>query len=74
MTERKTTNLTSRELGEELSLHPQHVRDLARLGAIPAKRIGSNWRFDLDKVEEQLERNAALAVQRSIIASNFTEE
>lgn len=74
MTDKKVTNLTAKELGKELSLNPQYVRDLARLGTIPAKKIGSSWRFDLDKVEEQLERNAALAVQRSMISSTSTDD
>lgn len=74
MPEKKIQNLTSKELGQELSLNPQYVRDLARLGNIPAKKIGAAWRFDLDKVEAQLERNAAMAVQRSMISSTSTDE
>ena len=74
MPEKKIQNLTSKELGQELSLNPQYVRDLARLGTIPAKKIGAAWRFDLDKVEAQLERNAAIAVQRSMISSTSTDE
>lgn len=74
MSDKKTRNLTSKQLGIELSLNPQYIRDLARLGTIPAKKIGSSWRFDLDKVEEQLERNAALAVQRSMISSTSTDD
>jgi len=70
----KTTNLTAKELAKELSLNPQYVRDLARLGSIPAKKIGTSWRFDLEEVEEQLNRNAALAVQRSLISSTSTDD
>ena len=67
-------NLTSLELAKIMSLNPQYVRDLARLGLIPAKKLGRHWRFDLDKVEAQLERNAAIAVQRSLISNNSTDE
>jgi excisionase family DNA binding protein len=67
-------NLTSAQLAKILSLNPQYVRDLARLGLIPAKKLGRHWRFDLDKVEEQMERNAAIAVQRSLISNNSTDE
>jgi excisionase family DNA binding protein len=66
-------NLTSAQLAKILSLNPQYVRDLARLGLIPAKKLGRHWRFDLDKVEEQMERNAAIAVQRSLISNNSTD-
>ena len=67
-------NLTSLELAKILSLNPQYVRDLARLGLIPAKKLGRHWRFDLDKVEKQMERNAAIGVQRSLISNNLTDE
>lgn len=67
-------NLTSAQLAKILSLNPQYVRDLARLGLIPAKKLGRHWRFDLDKVEKQMERNAAIAVQRSLISNNSTDE
>lgn len=67
-------NLTSIELASELSLNPQYVRDMARHGLIPAKKLGSQWRFDLKEVELQMGRNAALAVQRSQINSNSIDE
>lgn len=70
----ESKNLTSAQLAKELSLNPQYVRDLARLGLIPAKKIGRHWRFDLAEVEEQMRRNAAIAVQRSLINSNSTDE
>jgi excisionase family DNA binding protein len=66
-------NLTSLELAKILSLNPQYVRDLARFGLIPAKKLGRHWRFDLDKVEKQTERNGAIAVQRSQISNNSTD-
>lgn len=74
MTKKNTQNLTAKELGEELSLNTQYVRDLARLNVIPAKKIRSAWRFDLKAVEAQLDRNAALAVQRSMISSTSKED
>lgn len=72
--DKKVKNLTSAEIAKELSLNPQYVRDLARLGMIPAKKLGRHWRFDLLEVEEQMQRNAAIAVQRSLINTNSTDE
>jgi len=61
------TNLTTKELAKELSLNVQYVRDAARFGKIPGKKIGTSWRFDLEKVEEALQHNGELAVQRALI-------
>lgn len=65
--------LTAREIAEALSLHPQYVRDCARMGIIPGMKIGSNWRFSLKKVEAKMKQNAAVAVERSLLASNPTK-
>lgn len=56
---------TVKELSKELSLNPQYIRDLARMGAIPAKKIGSMWRFDLEEVDQKLSQNGVLAVQNA---------
>lgn len=65
--------LTARELAEALSLHPQYVRDCARMGIIPGMKIGSNWRFSLIEVEAKMKQNAAVAVERSLLASSPTK-
>ena len=66
--------LTCEELAKALNMKSaQYVRDIARLGNIPAKKIGSSWRFDLDEVDAQLRHNAAKAVERSMINSNKRE-
>jgi excisionase family DNA binding protein len=58
--------LTSKELAEILNMHPQYVRDLARIGHIPSMKVGSSWRFNLAEVSAKLKYNAAIAVQRSM--------
>ncbi len=65
----KTKNLTTQELAEALSMNTQYIRDLARWGKLPSKKLGRQWRFDLDEVEKKLEENAAVAVQNSFIIS-----
>ena len=71
---KNTGFLSARQLAEELNMHPQYVRDLARLGQIPSMKIGTSWRFSLVEVKAQLERNAALAVHRSMLASTTNEK
>lgn len=66
--------LTCKELAKELSLNPQYVRDMARFGMIPAKKINKHWRFDLKEVEVKMEQNAAVAVQRSLHKNNDLKE
>ena len=65
--------LTASELASKLSLHPQYVRDCARMGIIPGMKIGSNWRFSLIEVEAKMKQNAAVAVERSLLASSPTK-
>jgi excisionase family DNA binding protein len=66
--------LSAGQLAKELGLNTQYVRDLARLGLIPARKIGSSWRFSLEEVDDKLKQNAAQAVERSMLASNTTNE
>ena len=65
--------LTAKELADKLCLHPQYVRDCARMGIIPGMKIGSNWRFSLIEVEAKMKQNAAVAVERSLLASSPTK-
>lgn len=73
MTENKGF-ISARQLAEEMNMHPQYVRDLARLGMIPSMKVGTSWRFSLKDVKEQLERNAAIAVQRSMLSSTSSDK
>lgn len=66
--------ISARQLAEEMNMHPQYVRDLARLGMIPSMKVGTSWRFSLKDVKEQLERNAAIAVQRSMLSSTSSDK
>lgn len=61
--------LSAREIAEVFSLHPQYVRDCARLGIFPALKVGTSWRFKLSEVEAKLRQNAAIAVERSLLSS-----
>jgi excisionase family DNA binding protein len=44
--------LTASQLAARWSCSPSYVRQLAREGAIPAMRLGSDWRFSLTAIEE----------------------
>jgi excisionase family DNA binding protein len=44
--------LNSEEAAELLKIHPKTLQRMARMGRLPAKRIGDLWRFrasDLDR-------------------------
>lgn len=57
--------VTTEELAKHLKTHPQYVRDQARLGLLPAYKIGRHWRFKIPEVESQIEKNAKRAVEIS---------
>ena len=40
------------ELAVYLRVHPTTIYRLVRLGAIPAFKIGNNWRFDAAIIEQ----------------------
>jgi excisionase family DNA binding protein len=48
--------LTSKELARYLKLTEVTVYRYVKEGKIPARRIGSRWRFDKDQIDELLRR------------------
>ena len=40
------------ELSKILRLHPRTIRRLAINGDIPAFKVGHQWRFDVNKIEQ----------------------
>ena len=48
--------LTTKELAEYLKLTVVTIYKYANEGKIPARRIGSRWRFDKGKIDEMLRR------------------
>ncbi len=48
--------LTTKELAEYLKLTVVTIYKYANEGKIPARRIGSRWRFDKDHIDEWLRR------------------
>jgi excisionase family DNA binding protein len=46
--------LTLQEVAKYLRVHPSTVYRLAKKGRIPAFKLGSDWRFNLDSINEWL--------------------
>ena len=46
--------LTMKELCDLLHVHPSTIHKMVKLGKIPSFRIGSDWRFRRDAVENWL--------------------
>ena len=44
--------MTVKEVAEMLRLSPQTLYKLLKEGQIPAIKVGSQWRFDRDRVRE----------------------
>jgi len=53
----KTTDLSIKELAAVFGVSPDTVRRAARKGMIQSTRVGTAYRFDLRKVEAQMQRN-----------------
>ena len=53
--------LTIDELGEHLKLGRTKLYRMAQAGDIPASKVGSQWRFDREEIDEWMKsrRNAA---------------
>ena len=43
---------TIKELSEHLRVHPTTIYRLLRQGGLPGFRVGSNWRFSREAIEE----------------------
>lgn len=46
--------LTLQEVAKYLRVHPSTVYRLAKKGQIPAFKLGSDWRFNLESIDEWL--------------------
>jgi len=44
------------EVAEVLQLHPYTVRRLSREGKVPAVKIGGQWRYYKDRIEELVKK------------------
>jgi len=49
---RQKNVLTVRELAAYLSVHPSTVYRMLKDGTIPAFRLGSDWRFNLESIDK----------------------
>ena len=43
---------TADEIAKYLRVHPYTVKRLARAGKIPGFKVGDQWRFDVQEIEE----------------------
>jgi excisionase family DNA binding protein len=61
-----STILTVQELSEYLRVHPTTIYRLLRTKQIPGFRVGSDWRFDIDRIDRWCsgEEHAAAGVRR----------
>ncbi len=58
-----TQIMTLREVARYLGLHVMTVYKLTREGRVPAAKIGGQWRFKRDVLDEWLERQRRQAAQ-----------
>jgi len=49
---KKEEVLTAEEVAEYLRIHPYTLRRLARAGKLPGFKIGGQWRFRKDKIDQ----------------------
>ena len=49
--------MTVKELAEYLKIHPSTIYRLLKTGQLPAFRVGSDWRFNVEEIDHwRLER------------------
>lgn len=48
----KNETYTAEEIARYLRVHPYTVKRLAREGKIPGFKVGEQWRFDVQEIEE----------------------
>ena len=58
--EDKPTLMTVEEAAQYLRFHPSTVYRLARLGKLPAVKVGKQWRLDRDTLEGWLRANTSV--------------
>lgn len=66
MSEPAKAVLNAEEAAEYLGFHPDTVREKARLGEIPGRKIGREWRFSGRLLLEWLEQDSRPKVMRGI--------
>ncbi len=47
-----TGTYTAEEIAKYLRVHPYTVKRLARAGKIPGFKVGDQWRFDTEEIED----------------------
>jgi excisionase family DNA binding protein len=52
------TIMTVREVAGYLRMHEMTIYRMARLGEIPAYKVGNRWRFNKHRIEEWLNAHA----------------
>jgi len=50
------------EVAKVLQLHPYTIRRLSREGKVPAVKIGGQWRYHKDKIEELVKKEVGKIV------------
>jgi excisionase family DNA binding protein len=60
--------LTIDELAEYLKLGRTKLYRMAQEGGIPASKVGSQWRFDRDEIDEWMRRQRPVAANRKVEA------
>jgi excisionase family DNA binding protein len=60
----KTSDLSIKELAAYIGVSTDTIRRAVRKGEIPSTRVGTALRFDLRKVQLQMELNAAVRLRR----------
>ena len=63
--ERRVKVLTVRELSEYLGVHPSTIYRLVKQRIIPAFRIGSDWRFNIETIDRWRAEMEAAAFSRN---------
>lgn len=56
----KNNVLTVQEVSEYLQVHPSTVYRLLKKKQLPAFRVGSDWRFMLESIDQWLQRRSLL--------------
>ena len=51
--------LTVDQVAEVLRVHKSTIYRLVKRGKLPAFRVGSDWRFDPERLDEWVERQSA---------------
>ncbi|MBK5281798.1 MAG: helix-turn-helix domain-containing protein [Nitrospiraceae bacterium] len=60
----KRSELSVKELAAFIGVSTDTIRRAVRKGELPATRVGTALRFDLRKVQHQMERNAVVRLRR----------